>query len=132
MKRIHNLRAERVGLMQGQYLPARIIAGPLVVEFVGVSDGSAVKHVCARKPVRWGKLMIELDRKIVLRSDLLPRKREDSCIARTQKRPVGHRIKSIHETHDGHVGRDYPSREIASASCSGGNGRNLGNALRLP
>src|SRR5216683_715297 len=98
MKRIHNLRAERVGLMQSRYLPARVIAGPFVIEFVEVSDGSAIKHVCARK----------------------------------QKRPVGHRIKSIHETDDGRVGRDLPSREIASASCSGGNGRDLGNALRLP
>src|SRR6266849_1726692 len=76
--------------------------------------------------------MINLGREIVLGSDLLPSKVQDSCIPRPQKRPIGQRVEGIYETQDVLVRRDLPGRQVARTSRSRRNGGYLGDSLRLP
>src|SRR6516164_1737187 len=47
MKRIQCFRADRVGLIDRENLPTRVVARSFVVEFIGLPNASSIKHVRA-------------------------------------------------------------------------------------
>src|SRR6266404_3484166 len=91
-------RTKRVRLVEGKHLTPRIISSPLVVEFVGLPDRSAIEHVGAGDCVLFRQFMIDFGREVILGSDLLTRKDENPGIPPDQQWAVRQRIKSIHKT----------------------------------
>src|SRR5712664_2262710 len=87
--RIENPRTEGMCFAHREELPPRIVSGQLVVQLVGLSDGSAVKHVSSRECVPFRESVIDPGREIIFRCDLLSRKRIDTGVPRSQKTPIG-------------------------------------------
>ena len=77
-----------MGFTDGKQSPARIVAGALVVQFIGLADGSAVKHVGPGQPVISGKFVIEPSRKVILRRYLLPREGVNPSVPRSEQSTV--------------------------------------------
>src|SRR5437879_7033859 len=88
-QRIENLRTEYMRSVHAEELASRIVTRPLVVQFVRLSNSSAVEHIRCGKGVLRRKFVIDLDREIVFRRYLLTRKRINPRIACSQHAFVG-------------------------------------------
>ena len=88
-QRIENLRTECMRFVHAEELASRIVTRPLVVQFVRLSNSSAVVHIRSGKAVLCRKFVIDLDREIVFRRYLLTRKRINPRIACSQHAFVG-------------------------------------------
>src|SRR5256885_17161651 len=88
---------EGMRLVEGEHLPSRIISSPLVVELVGLPDRAGIEHVGAGECVLFRQLMVDFDREVILRGDLLTRKGKNPRIPCSQRRGVWQRVKTLHK-----------------------------------
>src|SRR6266496_4364977 len=86
---------EGMRLVEDEHLPSRIISSPLVVELVGLPDRAGIEHVGAGKCVLFRQFMVDFDREVILRGDLLTRKGKNPRIPCSQRRAVWQRVKAF-------------------------------------
>src|SRR5437016_7860646 len=104
---------EGMRLVEDEHLPSRIISSPLVVELVGLPDRAGIEHVGAGKCVLFRQFMVDFDREVILRGDLLTRKGKNPRIPCSQRRAVWQRVKSVHKAENIRINRDLPGGEVA-------------------
>src|SRR5882672_2959233 len=130
--RIEHPRTEGMCFAHREELPPRIVSGQLVVQLVGLSDGSAVKHVSSRECVPFRESVIDPGREIIFGCDLLSRKRIDTGVPRSQKTPIGQGKERIHKPQHASINRNGPAGQIPGPGCCGRNRVHLGHTQRLP
>ena len=121
---------EGMRLVEDEHLPSRIISSPLVVELVGLPDRAGIEHVGAGKCVLFRQFMVDFDREVILRGDLLTRKGKNPRIPCSQRRAVWQRVKSVHKAENIRIHRDLPGGEIAGPRIRRGHAVHLRRTQR--
>src|SRR5207244_10407132 len=70
-ERIENPRTKRMRLAQREELPSRIVSRQFVVQLIGLSHGSAVKHIGSLDFVSCREFMIHPRREVILWFNLM-------------------------------------------------------------
>src|SRR5258708_8424617 len=106
MKRIQKLRTDLVRFMQCKNLLARIVSRPFVVELIGLSHGSAVKHIRAGERVLRRESMVNFCSEIIFGRDGLSCEGEYARVScsryarrkRAEQSSVWQRIESLEKS----------------------------------